>query len=380
MAGLQPVYADPTNKPYLKTFGSDLMTGGWFESTSGCPSGNGTDYQNPAFFNSTFTANPLNGGILTYTKSSGTATGGSSSQYGVMSLGRIDDGSGYGFYSGGSQPNSNVKRLSFANINANGTSNGDFGGSFEGTVGQSNCIPDYFGRLDPSTAQSLPANWRPVLVNASSGGTYYGNAPSGNSLDLFGGSGGGDLVVSAGKRVAIYVKGDVYIGKNVTYDTSATVDSVPKFMLVVKGSIYVDPSVTRLDGSYIAQPADNTAASISSDTGIFWSCHPQSPSAQIDIYYPPTCTKPLVINGAIVAKQVDLLRVKGDITASNTGEDNLNTTETNCSTSPYNSCNVSEVINYTPSIFMGGSFTETSNKSTSGGLPVDNLISLPPTF
>lgn len=383
MAGIQPVYADPTTKSYLKTFGADLMTGGWFESSSGCSSGNGTDYQNPSFFNTAFpTPNALTGGILTYTKSSGTATGGSSSQYGVMSLGKVDDVAGSGFYSGGSQPNSNVKRLSFANIKSDGTSNGAFGGTFEGSVAQSNCIPDYFDVLDPSTAKSLPANWRPVLTDATSGDTYYGTAPAGNSLDLFGSSGAGDLTVSAGKRVAIYINGDVYIDKNVVYDSSATVDQVPKFMLVVKGSIYVDPSVTRLDGFYIAQPADNTAASISSDTGIFWSCHPQSPTANVDIYTVAGCTKPLVINGAIVAKQLDLLRVKGDVNSSNTGEDsNPGTTITNCTTSPYGSCNVAEIVNYGPSTFMGGGFTDTSkNDSTSGGLPVDKLISLPPVF
>ena len=375
MAGSGIAFADTTNKPYIKDFGADVMAGGWFKNGNSCASDpSTTNYQNSNFSSASFAGDARSGGILTYTKSSGVASGGASSQYGAYALGEIDGRrAGDGFYSSGAQPGSNVKKLSFANTDGSLP----FGGVFEGSITQSNCIPDYFSKVDPSKAQAPPAgwNWRPVFSSSSSSGTYYSTAPGGSSLNLFGGSGAGDLVLKAGLRIAIFINGNVFIDHNVVYDPASTVDQVTKFILVVKGSIYVDPSVTRLDGVYIAQPKDDTPSSLSSDTGVFWSCHPQS-TASIDIYYPPNCTNTLVVNGAVIAKQANLIRVKGDVASSNTGEDSLSTI-TNCQSG---ACNVSEVFNYAPSVIMGGSFFDTTSTGTPGPLRIDNVISLPPVF
>jgi hypothetical protein len=377
--------ADTTNQPYLKTFGADLMTGGWFNSgRTNCST---VPYQNPGYKTGGFAGDQHTGGILTYTKSAGNASGGASSQYGALSLGQIDGdaGSGNGFYSSGITPGGPVKALTFANTDPALA----FGGAFEGSTNQGNCIPDYFSKVDPtnSKVQPLQANWRPLFnPGGSTGGTYYGTAPvTGNSLDIFSGSGAGDMNLQPDKHIAIFVKGNVYISRNITYDSSATVDKVPKFELVVKGSIYVAPSVSRLDGIYIAQPADDTVASVGSDTGIFWSCHAQDAAAP-DVYFPPTCPQRLVVNGALVAKQVKLLRVQGDVGSSNTNEDK--TTSGNCGYAVLNgtaasdpSCaNISEIINYIPAMIMGGSFLNTSTDFTSSVLPIDNVVSLPPVF
>jgi hypothetical protein len=393
MASTGTALADTTTRPYIKTFGSDVMSGGWFNGSSGCTSGPGSNYQNSSFSSSSFAADTRYGGILTYTKSGGgIAQGGSSSQYGAFSLGEIDGRAPLpptppnitGFYSQGSQPNSNVNKLSFANTDATLP----FGGEFEGSNSQGNCIPDYFDKLDPTAATTpIKGNLRGDF-NSPSTITYYGNAPAGN-LDLFGGSGAPAMNLRAGNKIAIFVKGNVYISRNVIYDSASTVDKVPKFMLVVRGSIYVDPGVTRLDGLYIAQPIDNTPGSVGSDTGVFWTCHDQASSPAPDPYYPPAnCTQPLVVNGAVVAKQVNFLRVGGSsgsttsdvVTTANTGEDNPGTV-TNCSNSPsFANCHVSEVFNYIPAMFMGGSFFDTSSSSTSGGLHIDSEVSLPPVF
>jgi hypothetical protein len=383
--------ADTQNKPYIKTFGADVMTGGWFKNGDNCSSDpTTTNYQNPDYTTNTFAGDNRSGGILTYTRLS--QRGGDSSQYAALSLGKVDggrgdlsDGSRDGFYSSGvlAGAGSATDALTFAN-----NANSPFGGFFEGSIAQGHCIPDYFSKVDPSSAQALPnnGNWRPTFVNNSPGGTYFGNAPAGNSLDLFETAGPGDMVLRAGKKIAIFVNGSVYINNNVIYDSASKVDKVPKFALIVKGSIYVDPNVTELDGLYIAQPADDTAASLTSDTGIFWSCHPRALDP-IKIYYPPSCNKPLAINGAVIAKQANLLRVGGtaannnsDVsTTANTGEDNLNTVG-NCTNSPgFPNCHVSETTNYTPAVIMGGSFFDTSSGST-GNLKIDSLISLPPVF
>lgn len=363
--------ADTTTKPYLKTFGGDLMTGGWFRGTSGCAN----NYQNPTFSSPTFNTDNRNGGILSYYQSS--PKGGASSQYGVMALGEVDGRrAGDGFYSSGVQNSASVKALTFANTD--GTL--PYGGVLEGSVDQSHCVPDYFSKVNRNnpSVQALQANWRSVLINAGGDGTYYGDAPSGNSYDLFGSSGSGDVTVKTGKRVTIFVNGSVYISQNIIYDPGSSVDSTPKFALIAKGSIYVDPNVTRLDGFYVAQPKDNTAASLTADTGIFWSCHGSSLSQTIDIYYPAVnCTRTLVINGGVVAKQLNLLRVKGDVSGATGAEDSIATVS---SCTPPGTCNVAEVFNYTPAVLTGGSFFDTNNSGSSNVLPIDSLISLPPVF
>jgi hypothetical protein len=372
MAGIQPAYADPQNKPYLKTFGADVMTGGWFRSGSACGSDpTRTNYQNPKFSNAGFAGDERTGGILTYTKSSGTASGGSSSQYGVISLGKVDDSAGSGFYSNGAQPATNVKTLSFANINSDGSPNGAFGGKYEGSIAQSNCIPDYFGtkQNNPSPCCNPTVFGDSIDLNNANGQYIMNPGAAGAVINPVG------IAIPTGHRIVVFVDGNAYIPKNITYDPASTVSNVPKFTLIVKGSIYVDPAVTRLDGVYIAQPKDDTLASLSSDTGIFWSCHPQTGS--IDIYYPPKCASPLVINGAVIAKQANLLRVKGDVGSSGTGEDSLSTVN-NCMSG---SCNVAEVFNYTPDIIIGGSFFDPpASAGSPGPLRIDNVISLPPVF
>jgi hypothetical protein len=367
--------ADTTNKPYIKTFGGDLMTGGWFKNGTNCSSGSGTNYQNPNFSNATITPDARAGGILAYSLSSGTSSGGASSQYGVFSLGEVDGRRAQdGFYSQGSQVGSSVKALTFANYD--GTL--PFGGKFEGAISQSQCITDYFSKVDPSnpgvTAFDSSTNWRPIFVNAGVGGTYYSNVPAGGILDLFAGSGAGDMQLKAGKRIVIYVNGNVYINRNIIYDPSVTIDSVPKFALIVKGSIYIDTPANRLDGMYVAEPAGATAATVAADDGIIWTCHPYR--NQTEYTYPPNCNSPLVVNGSLIAKQINFLRVKGDINSAPPGEDNASTVGS-CTSG---SCNVSEVVNYSPAMIIGGSFFNSSNSSSSQGLPIDNIISLPPTF
>lgn len=363
------------NKPYLKSFGADVRTGGWFDSVNkACSTSSSSNYQDSSFANSDFPldANSVyNGGIVTYASqdSSGNPAGGSSSQYGALSLGAINGtGSpdGTGFYSAGAL-SASKNFLSFANTNASYP----WGGVFEAGIRDLNsCIPDYYSTMDPANTSALPGNLRPLFQNGSSGGTFNATAAAGTSLDLFAGSGAGAMpAINPDKRIVIYVSGDVYISKNIVYDSSANVDHVPKFMLIVKGSIYVDPAVTQLDGFYIAQPASDTAIAVNSDTGIFWSCHPAD-TAKLDYTFAAQfCGSKLVINGAIVAKQVMFMRTNGDLGGSSRAEDALG--------NPKN--NVAEVINYTPQMIVNGAFTIT-DPSLSRALPIDSIFSLPPAF
>src|SRR3990167_6619824 len=120
LAAISPVvYA---TKPYFKAFGADVFTGGWFNDGGGsCTTS--TDYQDP------IPTPDQRGGIITYSKTTplpaGQPAGGSSSQYGAISVGLIDGiyGDITGFYSSGATAASHpAVRLALAN---NGN---DFGG------------------------------------------------------------------------------------------------------------------------------------------------------------------------------------------------------------------------------------------------------------
>lgn len=372
--------ADTTARPYLKTYGSDVMTGGWFNNGNACSTDSGSNYQSPNYNSK---ADSRNGGILTYSKSSGTSAGGDSSQYAAYSAGDID-GPGstiYGFYSAGAQAaaggsgSTPVKALTFANTGAL-----SFGGDFEGSIPQSNCVPDYYSKM-PAGALPPVNNLDSVLGRGS--GIYSDSAGAGSVFTLTDGAGGKDFWIEPGERITIYIKGNVYIDGNIKYRPTATVDSVPKFALIVKGSIYIDKDVTELDGMYVAQPT--STATVTSDDGLIWTCHPNN-TAVLDYTYPPTCTQPLVVNGALIAKQINFLRVRGNITGASTNEDKM--TSGNCGYAVLNgtavsdaSCaNISEIVNYTPATIMGGSFFNDSTTATTGGLPIDGIISLPPVF
>lgn len=358
--------ADTLTKPYLKAFGSDVMTGGWFYNGTNCSTDPSSNYQDKNFTAPGFTQSDNNGGIMTYTKQGGTAAGGDSSQYGAYSLGAVDDTQpGYGFYSDGAMAavgSSSVKALTFANTS------GAFGGAFEGSIRQSSCIPDYYSKKPANTTAAV--NLAQVISNGK--GNYSASPAPGTNFALTTGSA---ATVPAGTRITLYVNGDVYIDSNIVYDPASTVDNVPKFALIVKGSIYIDKGVTRLDGMYVAQPAKTTTAAINSDDGIIWTCHPNN-QTKLDYTYPPNCSSPLVVNGALIAKQVNFFRVHGDISTANTAEDSLGTVN-NCMAG---ACNLSEAVNYTPAMVMGGDFFSATNTTSNSGLPIDSLISLPPVF
>ena len=247
----------------------------------------------------------------------------------------------------------------------------------EGSVRQSNCIPDYYSKMPAGTpALTGPLNG---AIPPGLGGTFSTPSFATCSPNVYCLTQNNVTIksdVTGGTRLTIYVNGNVYIDHNITYnDPTVTVDKVPKFALIVKGSIYIDKTVTELDGLYVAQPAGTNSATIANDDGVIWTCHPNT-TAQLDYTYPPNCNSTLVVNGALVAKQINFLRVKGNIDAATTGEDGLGTVSS-CLTG---GCNVSEVVNYSPAIIMGGDFFSASSSSSTGGLPIDSVISLPPVF
>lgn len=366
---LATVFAD--TKPYFKSFGGDVFSGGWFIRSGTCSTAAGSNYQDNRYGSP---ANDYYGGILAYAKADGSnnPAGGASSQYAVLADGKVEyRGSPdlMGFYSNGA--------LAFAGI-PGGTTNAvksrtfsntvsppDWGGLFQGSIRQSHCIPDYYNKMPPGVVTKNPLT---EPLNSYGTGAYKITPTAGSNYNLV----TADRTIVPNEKISVFVDGSVYIGSNIIYDSTADADSVQKFVLVARGNIYIGPGVTRLDGYYIAQPVTDNPGTPAADDGNLWTCHPNDQAALGTGYlnsYPGCRTNKLVINGAVVAKQVNFMRAPGDVVGANTTEDSLNNAVA--------SLNVAEVINYTPTMVIGGPFF---NPPTTTTLKVDSLINLPPSL
>lgn len=330
-------------RPYFRAYGSDTFAGGWFNSGASSCSPAASTFQAPTYLGLT---NLYKGGVMAYGKSNGSGAG---SQFGAQALGLIEGNSDvvnpYGFTSGSNGYN----KLSFANLSSLSVTN-FWGGFWEGSDAHqaSHCLPDYFG-----TKQNSPKPWSGNLSAAASG-QYITTGLSLNTIPD---------AVSAGKNITLFVNGNVYIGGNITYAGGYTADNVPKFALVVRGNIFIDPAVSRLDGLYIAQP-DTTSAATISNSGIIWTCHANAADPPTAAYVSSACRTKLTFNGAVIAKQVNLLRVNGDVASAAAGEGS-------------GSGNIAEVFNYTPEMVIGGGFF---NSPVGNKYKIESLISLPPVF
>lgn len=342
--------------PYFIVNGHDAFAGGWFDYGGGCT----TNYQAPTYSSGGISpaTSEYTGGILAFKKlqfDSG-GNGGASGQFGAFALGLIEKNSPanppyYGFSSNGS----NGSSLSFANSSS--LSGGIFaGGLFENASlpsspkgPGSHCIPDYYGKKggNPSGAPS-PGS---VNIGSLSSGKYNYQSPGGANIILPG------AVIPAGVNLTVFVKGSVYIQSNITYAGNYSEAQVPKFALVVSGgSIYIDKAVTQLDGFYIAEP--NQADALSADTGTIWTCHDNSQTKPDGVWVKANCSGAgLTFNGAVVAKQLYMFRVGGDVT-----------------TTP------AETYNFrAENVLNGGFFSGGGGGNTDFG-NIDSLKNLPPVF
>ncbi|MBI4034743.1 hypothetical protein HY380_02485 [Candidatus Saccharibacteria bacterium] len=336
-----------TSRPYFRLTDGDIFAGGWFnQGQAACSADPSQNYQAPTFNNQTGTFEPASsqylGAILAFNKLQGGRPTGAAADFGVLAMGLIEGiaDSDYGFASGITDANNS---LSFANDTGQANA---WGGLMAGTTPQTHCLPDYYG-----TKQDSPVDWAGPLGSASSG-QYFKDGGSGvftlNSSNQ---------TINKNINLTLFVAGDVYIGGDIAYQNGAKANEVPRFVLVSLGNIYIGPNVGRLDGWYIAQPDTTSQTSIDA-TGLIWTCHEASANPPTGSYVFANCSQQLVVNGALSAKQVNLLRTKGDVGNSGSG-------------------NTAEIINFTPETIIGGPFF---NQPNGGGLKTESLISLPPIF
>ena len=343
-------YAD--TKPYFKAYGADTFSGGWFNADAVACDPGGPYYQAPVLSGTT---NYHKGGTMAFADVD-SGRKGASSEFAAISLGLIEGANAnkYGFYS---HPSSGYKDLSFANFTSL-TVNSYWGGILAGSAPQAHCAPDYFSTKQNSSTIDKSINSASVDI-ATLDSKQYLITPSGIlSINTSG-------LIGANKRTTVFVDGNVFISSNITYANRSTytADTAPKLTLVVRGSVYVAPDVSQLDGLYIAQPKTSSPNPDTADTGVIWTCHTNDTNAPTDAFISLACRNKLTVNGAFIAKQVNLLRANGDIATAANGEAS-------------SSGNIAEVFNFTPEMVTGGSFFNQPSSASK----IQSLISLPPVF
>ena len=366
-----------STKPYFKVFGGSIFTGGKFANSTVCSNDSqttqgytGLSYQGPNLSGPGSPSHTEDGGIMAYAKITANKRRGSEIDGAAFAVGNIalNPASQVDFYSG---PRPNINYLTLA---MPGGANSD-GGMFEGTGSYFNCIPDYYSkpgtRLDwgSNTITDVGKNLKSTDPNLNISYTLDASDTAQPPINL---SPSGETV-RPGVHLALYVHGDVYIGKYIKYKTGYGLSNMPKFTLVVQGNIYIGPGVDQLDGVYVAQP-DPSRVYLGDPTGQIWTCHDDNrslPGNQSgNFFLNGACgNNNLVVNGSLIANQVFLDRTHGDLSSDNGSEASGDN-------------NIAETINYLPEEVLGGPFFNPSSDSP-GADPtqaIESIISLPPLY
>mgnify|MGYP000530614208 CR=1 FL=1 len=279
------------NYPFMSVQGGDIAAGSSFVTTPGGSCGGPN----------------TNAGVVGWNRRDAPTYRGSGNQYGISARSFIQD---FVTNKGSGRP---AESLSFAGVDAGGFDSvnpamGRYGGFF----GKSPCAKYWSDK---------PTVNRQVTTPSISGlnGVYMHTGP----LTI------NPSNINPGTRLTIYVDGDVSIRGplGIRYSggadpTWANPSQIPVFRLIVRGTIHIDPSVDRLDGTYVAVPEDSAyptrvngysaallkRGTISTCSNGFTVLNPLAmPAPMID-----ACNNnPLTVNGSFVANHIFFLRTSG---------------------------------------------------------------------
>ena len=300
------------NKPYFKVYGGDLSAGNGLETAPDTCTANG------------------NAAVIGWNRGAGGTYGGAGVQYAVFALNQIYEVTSAVGNSGPSRA-SVPEGLAFA-ANTSG------GSLYGGTFGSVPCIRDFYG-MKPASPMSFSS-----LNAANQSGAYEWNTPG--QLNLSG-------KLSDGKRVTVYVDGDVLISGDIKYPDSWDAANLPLFQLVVKGDIFIRNNVSRIDGVFIAQKDGATG-------GTIYTCTTGGGALVPDANLYGRCNSKLTINGAFMANSVRFLRTNGTKQRGNGNEAG-------------GSGNIAEVFNFSPAFWMAQPVN-----ILSGPTKYDSITGLPP--
>jgi len=317
-------------QPYMRVYGGDAMAGSTFDPslTTACTPISGQQANIVGW----------NYGTPNYS--------GAGTEFAGYALGAIDG------FATSQRTSSAGAGLSFANTSNNSPSSGQFGGLFV----KVSCASDFYG-AKPINAPAPPSS----NVGNIPSGSYYQNGSFTISGGTVGTSGTG------GKHVAIYVNGNAYISGNITLGgTWNTIGDIPSFELIVQsGNIFIDSSVTRLDGLYVAQG------------GTIYDCSVNGAAAS-GSQFSNNCNNSLVVNGSFIGTQVDLMRTPAS--PNNTLYKSSDTPKSGGSLSASQSGYASEVFNYSPAVWLGltGNNWLGTNSNITNLNNYNSITSLPP--
>jgi hypothetical protein len=324
------------NRPYLRVSGSDTVAGASFTG-SGITNIYGAK-------NAPIETNGVD-------ENSGSSSG----QYAVTASGFIDSLAPANFYSNNYQQRSSRKDLSFANDGIEQSP--DEYGKFYGDDGVG--LPDVdITQLESTAKESSPAsnNINDYLKNDKGSAYFKGNTT------LTGGAIKGSKIID--------IEGDVTISGDLTYSADSNL------ILLVKGNIYINSSVSQIDGTYIAFPtsANNGLVDTCSNVGGAgdW---PDSGKA---LTTEEPCNNKLTVNGRLIASKVLWKRTFGTI------GNNSNVINGTCAAgdapkniSKLESC-AAEFIDFSPEAYFNSPFN-TTYKSAISNVPISTL-ELPPIY
>jgi hypothetical protein len=329
--------ASVSQQPYTRFYGNDVITGGNFMSGGGCVAG--ADEGALAF-------GGFNTGAAVFDQSTYL---GSASELAIVATGQIS-----GVLPGSQNVRSPVAELAIAN---SGLPSG-----YAITIASNSY--DFGGGID-SSDPSLCTSEFPIL---STPGTPVGPATSLNGL-----SGNfernADLTINASaiaisNRPMLVINGNITISGDISYNSTAgwaSIDDIPLVRIYATGNIYIDKSVEKLDGLYVAQGNIYTCTN--------GSTRYNSALAADQLSIKNDCTRQLVVNGAFVAKQVHMLRSRGSVYGiPPTPPVNLESSS---------SSNIAEVFVFSPEMYLA--YLSIAGQGTAVGA-FDSILSLPPAF
>ena len=274
-------------------------------------------------------------------------------------LAAIATGNIVGFASRQKFGNPSAMELTFANLPDTHTSSEtspELGGEYDA----SKCLTNF---SEPADVTSL----------GSIGEVFAGDLGTGSySID------GGPVrvktgIISSGKHVSLYIKGDVFIEGDIKYVSGGSIATLPSFVLRATGNIYISNSVNQLDGAYIAHPDSDKKK------GSIYTC--ATSAAQPGNFGTngfDDCNNQLVVNGVFIASKINLLRTFGDINDPTTGNQ---CTRKQASVTKTNSSDISgtcaaEIFKLSPEIYLNG--TSNSSNNPTVRYKYDYITNLPP--
>lgn len=322
------------NKPYYKVYGSDIFAGGSFASAGVCTSG-------------------VNASIIGQYNPS---KGGASTDLAAIALARVSNVASAALRSvSPTAPNG----LTFANSGSDVNPNPPtlMGGFYSDGTGH--CAPDYYNDERFGSSSTNLTNSTSTDVDVSSGLANGGQTvikpPVGARVQIHASTG------KTGIRHTLFIDGDAQITSNIVYNDGpwADTNSIPYLTIIAKGNIYIDESVSDLNGLFIAQPR----TSPTDGTGRIYTCTYWKLTNGNASDLKDRCDNQLRVTGSFVAQRILLERTTGTI---NLASDNGGTAEAS------NSPNIAEIFQSSAEQFIGHPVFK------SNPLQYDSIKGLPP--